>query len=231
MFCAMDDKNGGGAPQFATAEYGGDASTPCKACGKSTAGHYFQVNGMRVCPSCAKQIAARFPEDSHAAFVRGLLFGIGGAVLGLVLYVAFAIGTGLVIGFVSLAVGFIVGKALVYGSGGVRGRRYQIAAVVLTYAAVSLSAVPIYISQMQHRSAHIAQTTQTVDTASKPSAAKVIGSLPLLGLASPFLDFADPVHGLIGLVILFVGIRIAWRLTGGKRATIVGPLSDGAATT
>ncbi len=227
----MDDKNGGGAPQFATAEYAGDASTPCKACGKSTGGNYYQVNGVRVCPSCAQQIASRFPQDSHPAFVRGVLFGVGGAVIGLVLYVAFAIGTGLVIGFVSLAVGFIVGKAMVYGSGGVRGRRYQIAAVVLTYAAVSLSAVPIYISQMKHRSAHTAQATQQVDTASKPSTAKVIGTLVLLGLASPFLDFADPVHGLIGLVILFVGIRIAWRLTGGKRATIVGPLSDGAATT
>jgi hypothetical protein len=230
----MDDKKGGGAPQFATAEYGGATTPPCRACGKATTGDYYQVNGARVCEACAKQIAARFPEDSHAAYARGLLFGIGGAILGFALYVACAIGTGLMIGFVSLAVGLIVGKAMIYGSGGVRGRRYQIAAVLLTYAAVSLSAVPIYISQVKHRNEHAAKSTQSnppVNTAAKTSAAKVIGTLVLLGLASPFLDFADPVHGLIGLVILFVGIRIAWRLTGGKPATIVGPLNDGTAAT
>jgi hypothetical protein len=184
MVAAMDENTGGGVPQFATAEYGGDAT-------------------------------AQFPIDSHAAFVRSLLFGIGAAILGLVLYVAFAIGTGLVIGFVSLAVGFMVGKAMILGSGGVRGRRYQIAAVLLTYMAVSLSAVPIAISQqLKHRGDHTAQTiTQDQVAKPQPSAAEAIGVLALLGLASPFMELADPLHGLIGLVILFVGIRIAWQLT------------------
>jgi hypothetical protein len=36
-----------------------------------------------------------------------------------------------------------------------------------------------------------------------------------MGLASPFLELQDPMHGLIGLVILFVGIQIAWKLTAG----------------
>jgi hypothetical protein len=43
------------------------------------------------------------------------------------------------------------------------------------------------------------------------------------------LSLADPMHGLIGLVILFVGIRIAWQLTAGKKLNIVGPLNAGAA--
>jgi hypothetical protein len=226
MFAAMDENTGGGVPQFATAEYGGDAARPCKACNQAIRGNYYQVNDTQVCPTCIEKIKAQFPKDSHAAFVRSLLFGIGAAILGLMLYVAFAIGTGLVIGFVSLAVGFIVGKAMILGSGGVRGRRYQIAAVLLTYMAVSLSAVPIDISQhLKHRGEHTTQTTTQDQVAKpKPSAARAIGVLALLGLASPFMELADPLHGLIGLVILFVGIRIAWQLTAGKQVNIVGPL-------
>src|SRR5271155_1690287 len=160
MFAVMDENTGAGVPQFATAQYGGsDAAKPCKACGKPLSSSYYQLNGAPVCPACTVKIKSQFPADSHAAFVRGVLFGIGGALAGFALYVGFAIGTGLVIGFVSLAVGFIVGKAMIFGSGGVRGRRYQIAAVILTYSAVSLSAVPIYLSQqVEHRRSQPSQT-------------------------------------------------------------------------
>jgi predicted outer membrane lipoprotein len=57
-----------------------------------------------------------------------MIFGVGGAILGLILYSAFGIITGLEIGYLPLAVGYIVGKAVGMGSGGVGGRRYQIAA-------------------------------------------------------------------------------------------------------
>jgi hypothetical protein len=45
----------------------------------------------------------------------------------------------------------------------------------------------------------------------------------LIGLASPFLELQDPVHGMIGLVILFVGIRIAWQIARGTSIRILGP--------
>jgi hypothetical protein len=45
------------------------------------------------------------------------------------------------------------------------------------------------------------------------------------------MELADPLHGLIGLVILFVGIRIAWQLTAGKPVNIVGPLNAAPAAT
>jgi hypothetical protein len=186
-------------PQFATAEYANEAgAATCKACGKALGSSHYRVNGVVTCSQCAERVKEKLPKDSHAAFVRGITFGMGGAILGLILYVIFALTTGWVIGFVSLAVGYIVGKAIVMGSKGQGGRRYQIAAVLLTYMAVSLSAVPIAISG--HTGA------LTFDIAR-------VGELALLGLASPFLDFSDPTHGIIGLVILFVGMRIAWRMT------------------
>lgn len=195
----------------------------CAACRLPIPGAYFQINGALACPECARKIQAQTPADSHAAFVRALAFGVAGALAGFALYVLFALLSGLVIGWVSLAVGFIVGKAVSFGSRGVGGRRYQVAAALLTYIAVSMSAVPIAIHQMR---AHQAQT-QSRETAAPPSAPndipKAIGMFALLGIASPFLDLQDPVHGLIGLVILFIGIQFAWRFTAGRALAVSGP--------
>ena len=213
-------------PQFASAEYA--TSSPalqCAACRQAINGPYFQIKGTPVCADCTAKIRAKIPRDSHAAFIRALVFGVAGALVGLALYVAFALATGLVIGWVSLAVGFLVGKAMHLGSGGVGGRRYQLVAVVLTYLAVSLSAVPIAIEQSRHN--HRAQT-QAVEAAPQPSRhmsfGKAVGVLALLGIASPILDLRDdPMHGLIGLIILFVGIRFAWTFTADRSVKISGP--------
>jgi len=177
------------------------------------------------------------PRDSHKAFVRGVLFGVGAAVLGFAIYTAFALTTGLVIGYVSLAVGYIVGKAIRRGSGGVGGRRYQITAVILTYMAVSLAAVPIAISvHMKHKS--IQQHAQASELGVTPAAtpapaprprmafAAALGRLTVVGLASPFLELGEPMHGIIGLIILLVGIRIAWQLTAAKPLQISGPVAE-----
>ena len=221
-----------GVPQFATAEYSGNAGeATCKACGKGIGDPYYQINGAKVCSNCAQTIQNQIPKDSHAAFVRGILFGVGGAILGLGIYVGFALATGLVAGLVSLAVGFLVGKAIVTGSGGAGGRRYQLAAALLTYMAVSLAAVPIALSQhMKEREARAqTQASDSAAHAPKMSGAKAVGVLTLIGLASPFLALSDPMHGLIGLIILFVGIRIAWRMTAGRPLSIVGPLNGATA--
>lgn len=225
----MEEKVSNGVPQFATAEYSAQpGEVVCKSCGKPITGAYYQANGVPVCGPCVQRIKDQAPVDSHSAFVRGICFGVGGAILGLALYVGFALATGWIVGFVSLAVGYMVGKAIVFGSGGVGGRRYQVAAVLLTYIAVSMAAVPIAISQ-QMKQKNAQQRAQASDstTAVKPkmSPLKAIGVLSIVGLLSPFLDLANPAHGVIGLIILFVGIRIAWTLTAGRAVSIIGPIN------
>lgn len=226
----MEEKDSNGVPQFATAEYSAQPGAAiCKSCGKAISGASFRANGVPVCGNCARRFKDQAPVDSHSVFVRAACFGIGGAILGLVLYVGFALATGWIVGFVSLAVGYIVGKAIVLGSGGVGGRRYQVAAVLLTYIAVSMAAVPIAISQqMKQKSAQQRAQASDSATAAQPKMGilKTLGVLTAIGLASPFLDLANPAHGVIGLIILFVGIRIAWRLTAVRTVNIVGPLND-----
>jgi predicted lipid-binding transport protein (Tim44 family) len=228
-------------PQFGTAEYHPQPGVNlCKTCGKAIAEQYYRVSGAITCPVCVERARASLPADSSQAYSRGLMFGIGGALLGLILYSTVGIVTGLSIGYVSLAVGYIVGRAMMMGSRNMGGRRYQIAAAVLTYAAVSISAVPIGLSQMiktEKSKTSVAQpagkTEVPVSTAANtasdpPQVASVgfvaaIGTLALLGLASPVMELADPLQGLIGLVILFVGIRIAWKSTAGSAIPISGP--------
>lgn len=250
----MSEPNfGNPTPQFGTAEYAPKPGTDvCKSCNQAIAGQYYRVNGSLACARCADQLKNQIPKDSHSAFVRGLAFGIGGAVLGLILYSGFTIITGIQIGYVSLAVGWIIAKAVRMGSGGIGGRRYQIAAAALTYAAVSMAAVPIYISAMiKEKSEKPAQTQPApsanpapatpdqdssqsgADAASQPASpakpkvnlVRAFGLLVFVGLASPFLELQDPFHGAIGLVILFVGINIAWRLTGSPKIDILGPFT------
>jgi hypothetical protein len=60
------------------------------------------------------------------------------------------------------------------------------------------------------------------------SIGRALGMLAFAGLASPFLDLENPVHGIIGLVILLVGMRIAWQLTAQKPIDIVGPFNNSA---
>src|SRR6266849_8276836 len=145
-FRAMAESFSNPSPQFGTAEYlGKPGNDHCQFCHLPIAGNYYRINNAMACGGCAEKMRGALATDTHAAFVRALLYGIGAAVVGMILYAVFEIATGLIIGYVSLAVGWMVGTAMMKGSNGVGGRRYQITAALLTYAAVSLAAVPVII--------------------------------------------------------------------------------------
>jgi len=229
-------------PQFSTAEYesppGIDA---CKFCRQPVGEQYYRIKSAMVCSACVSKLQGSITQDSHSAFVRALIFGIAGAVVGLILYATVEMVTGIIIGYMSLGVGFLVAKAMMLGSKGTGGRRYQITAALLTYAAVSMAAIPMALvpiiknhsqRQAQHQAALSQQNPQEQaaeahDTPEKTSFAKALGVLALIGLASPFLELFDsPGQGLIGLIILLVGIQIAWRMTAGKQLDIFGPFQN-----
>ncbi len=248
LFRAMSDPSfNNPTPQFGTAEYvGSPGSDHCQFCQLPISGNYYRLNGAIACRACAEKAHAEMPRDSHADYVRGLLYGVGAAIAGLILYAAFEIMTGIIIGYLSLAVGWMVGKAMMKGSNGHGGRRFQITAALLTYAAVSMAAIPIWIHYAgEHKRAQqTSQQQQLADeqrelereTGRQPSApapakpavnmGKAFLQLAFLGLASPFLELADPFHGVIGLFILFIGIRIAWQTTGAKLPTLDGPFQS-----
>lgn len=241
LFPAMFDSNSS-TPQFGTAEYVGTTSSAdaCQFCKQPIAQQYYRVRGQMACPTCAEIARQQAPTDSHSAYGKALLFGIGGAILGMAGYaLLIIILQGWTIGYMSLGVGWVVGKAMLYGSKGFGGRKYQITAAVLTYLAVSMAAVPVQLSfafknshseqkQVQSDSTQPQQDQQTASGSGQSGASEqgsaeprmtfwgAIGQLALYGVASPFFDLANPLWGAIGLFILFIGIRIAWRMTAGR---------------
>jgi hypothetical protein len=53
-----------------------------------------------------------------------------------------------------------------------------------------------------------------------------LGTLLLMGLASPFLELSDMPGGLIGLFILFIGMKFAWQFTAAKPMQVFGPFEN-----
>jgi predicted lipid-binding transport protein (Tim44 family) len=229
------------APQFNTAEYAGQpAADSCHYCQRTIGVRYYRVNNLMACPACTEKAALPVPQN-HAAFTTALLCGAGAAIAGLALYATIEIFTGLISSLVSLAIAWMVGTAMMAGSKGIGGRRYQIAAMLLTYAAVSMAAIPVsYARSAQSRKAQEQLQKEEALAANgqselqRPPARPTVSigvllfRLALLGLASPFLNliFARSPLALVSLAIIFIGMRYAWQITAGKKATeIIGPFS------
>lgn len=246
-FRAMADSFNNPPPQFGTAEYiGKPGNDHCQFCQQPIAGGYYRINQSMACGSCAEKMRGELAKDTHAAYARALAYGMGAAIAGLILYATFAIVTGIVIGYVSLAVGWMVGKAMIKGSNGVGGRRYQITAVLLTYAAVSMAAIPIWIhyagehkqhsqqqqaQEEQRQSESQAEPGQSAQHSAQPrmSLASWLARVTVLGLASPFAELWETgpsFDWIIGVVILLVGMQFAWRITAGRPLAIYGPFQD-----
>jgi len=199
--------------KFITAEYRkAEPAQLCGQCGRRIDVRSYVVNSKLVCARCND--AAHPEEHSQAVFLRSLLCGIGAAILGLAFYATFTIVTHFYLGYVALAVGWLVAKAMMAGSKGVGGTRYQIAAIVLTYAAISLASVPILIAAALQDAADRGIQTN-VDWGS------IAGKLIAFGLASPFLELRSNLWAIVGLVILVAGLRIAWRMTADKTPKFV----------
>lgn len=240
----MPDPLLGPTPQFGTAEYGSSGDR-CKLCQQPIGSVYYRIHDAMVCPSCADRARTERAKDSHAAYVRGLTAGIGAAIAGLIAYALISILLqGWVISYMSFGVGWLVGIAMMKASGGIGGRRYQIAAVLLTYAAVSMAAIPIGIyfasenhsKQTQQQKQHADEPRSDDESGSQGTSSSqrravslggLLGRLALLGLVSPFYELkSDPFWGGMGLIILFVGMKIAWRITAGRTMEVFGPFNN-----
>jgi hypothetical protein len=262
---------------------GNDRCTICR----QPAGHwYFRVNGALACTPCAQSARNATPADCHSAYTRALFFGAGAAFGGLVLLVAFGIMTDRMVGYLALGVAYLVGKAMMKGSKGIGGLRYQIAAALLTYLTVSMSAIPMGLAyhllqgredpptSVQKKPADLAEDQRQLEqefgsgnTQSLPprtsgmapppadsshaqataphtrqappypaqqrppiSALAALGYIFLFGLASPLLWLQSPFQGIIAILVLLVGVVVAWRITAAKRSEIIGPFRNHPAT-
>jgi hypothetical protein len=206
----------GAMPQFATAEYAHiPSSERCAVCGNFLGGEYYRLQNRMICAACAARVQAGIPAESYTTFTRATLFGIGAAVVGLAGYAAFTMATHFYLGYLALGVGWLIAKAILKGSNGIGGRRYQILAVTLTYAAISLAEVPILLQRiLQNPKIHLSLAVLLE---------RIWPRLLWIGIASPFLNLRGGFSGAIGLFILFIGLRIAWTMTQARILPLDGP--------
>lgn len=152
-----------------------------------------------VTPPAANPAEAK--DESSLAW--GIVGGIAGGILGTSVYVAFIQATHIRIGYLAILVAFLVAKCIMIGSKSKGGLEYQLTAVLMTYGAVSVgSAINIYLELTKTRAIDFTLNNILI--------------LLKLGLADPFLRFqTSGPRALIGLLILYVGFRAAWRTTSG----------------
>jgi hypothetical protein len=208
----------------------------CAFCKQPLGDTCYHVGDRTACPRCAQSLtASQARRGGMREFVTAALYGFGAALAGSALFAVVALVAHLRLGLLAIVVGVMVGKAVVYGAGGCRGRRFQILAVLLTYFSISSSYVPLFIAELrEHRAAKIAATggaagsPRTVTpVASAAGVAIALVILTGLSLAAPFFELASGIGGLIGLFIVFIGLRQAWHYTRAIKIPILGPFTVG----
>jgi hypothetical protein len=225
--------------QFERAQFDDAPTRPaCLMCDAPLFGSYFEVNGQTVCEKCTFLLKDAENQGSGAGrALRATGAGLGAAIAGCVLYWAILAMSGYEFALIAIVVGFLVGKAVHWGSHGKGGWRYQTLAVVLTYLAIVGSYIPLMVAEIlkqpteQSEAAQGGQaeaaTAETVTPSAAGEAAPAPGSLLLalgvllgIALAAPFLG---GVENLLGIIIIGVGLYEAWKLNRHQPVVITGP--------
>jgi hypothetical protein len=175
---------------------------------------------MSITPPTFDQAEYLAPADlppaqfDPALFLCSLAFGLVGALIGAFVYAAFIGVTHIEIGYLSVGVAYLVAKAMTVGSNGRGGRPWQIAALVMTCCAVAFgNALLLWWSF--HK-----------DGRDIPMSAHNLMVLGKFGVSKPFLEFHDsPGGAILGLFILFIGLRAAWRMTSGEPGVVRHPFA------
>ena len=231
----------------------------CASCGCSITDAYFTVGPQTVCAPCRDQVLQQLTTRRGESFGRGLLWGIGGAALGSLLYFAVSKITGYEIGLVGIAAGFLVGHGIRRGSRSLGGRRYQILGAVLTYLAIVTTYVPQVVAALRSSAAADpnAAASASVHPLSQPppspsidgpvapapaapaaptepmSPLKALGALALLTVFVFGLAAVAPIlagpANFMGWIIIGFSIWEAWKLNRHIEVPIRGPFRVGAA--
>ncbi len=204
----------------------------CGRCNVALANEYYRLGHWKLCSECGRRESAQ-PVHSVGDYGRALIFGSGAAFLGFVAYSAFGILTGFNIGYLAIGVAWFICLAMRKAAPACGGRRFQIAAALLTYSAVSISAIPQAVHEWSKEKHQTVQASAAPGAESRPAEHEPgnigVATLVLIGvgLASPVLGVfsGNPLNGAIGLFLVFIGVRYAWRTMAARAIEIHGPFA------
>ena len=250
------------ALQFDAAEPAAATATPaagvtCASCQRPITTTYYMLNESILCGSCRGRLERELNGGTGIGrFSGALLWGLGGAALGALVYYAVLAATGYEVGLIAIAVGWLVGRGVQRGSNGRGGPAYQAIAVVLTYFAIVSTYIPIIIGAAREGAnaatsdSAYAESALLVDSlkASAPAGAdallaaegassagsqptffdavKAIGALLVFAAIVPFLS---GIQNIIGLLIIGFALYQAWKMNKRVPIAFTGPFKVGAA--
>lgn len=233
------------------------AAVVCSVCGSTIRREYWSVNGAPACGVCANAAQRGASARPGAAVtLRAVLFGLGAAIVGAIIYYAVIAITEFEIGIVAILTGYIVGWALHRGAGGRGSRPLQLAGAALVYFSVALAYTPFAIKGAADSAETSAATASadSISAASSPASAVeatdsegaevaaagdtiaasemslgvALGGLLLLVLSLPVLVIAGSMpSGLISALIIFIGMQQAWKMTAARALEVSGPYRVG----
>ncbi len=176
------------------------AGLTCTSCHRPIVDRYYSFAGRVLCDDCARKIEAALAHPGDLG--RGILLAIGGGIVGGAVYYLVAAISGYEIGLIAILVGWLVGRGMQRGSGATGGRRYQVAAVVITYIAIAGSYAAFAL-----RGSPASWSTWIIALAAAPL----------------FAGFANPPGSLLSLLIIGIGLLQAWRMNQKPRLQVDGP--------
>ena len=229
----------------------GKLAVQCSACRASIETEYYQFNNRIVCRRCRGLVQSLAETPTGLLpLVRAGVFGLGAGIAGAAIYYAVIAIAHLEIGIVAILIGYMVGTAVRKGARGRGGLRFQVLAVALTYASVAIAYSPMAWQAIGARQAARAAAASSPST-SRASAAVTVSDpaqtraaptpwqfavavimLMAFTAALPVLVIVGSLPlGIISALIIYFGMRQAWRMTGAVTINVMGPYRVGAAPT
>ena len=250
----MSDERSTGSPaegalQFDRAEHTQEtAGLSCAMCGTPLLHQYYDANGKHLCEVCRHKVDEVLATRPGAVgFLKALIGGLGGAVVGAGVYYAVLAITNYELSIIAILVGWLVGNGVRWGAQGKGGWAYQTLAVFLTYMAIVSTYIPMIIKGIQEHSEQGTAAAAPADPAAKPASNGPGGAAPLKAvearptpsvgqflLAAVFLlgiaaaaPFLAGFENILGLVIIGIGVWQAWKINRRPTVEIFGPYEVG----
>jgi len=195
---------------FERAEFGEPAArhVQCSACQSAITTAYYQILDKVLCGSC-RDAVNRSSEDARSGAAFGKAFLLAGAVaLGCgVVYALFVHFTRIQLALATIGIGFLVGRVVQSVTRGFGSTKHQVLAVVLTYLASAMGYLPSIVAAM--------------NAGDDGQSLGLVGSIlyvvfvSAFTLAAPLLDITSGLSGVLGVLIIFFGLRTAWQVSRG----------------
>jgi len=188
--------------QFDRAEYeSAPGGLVCAMCQQEIARTYYEANGRTLCERCRYATADYMSSTPGAeGFLKAAGAGLGAAVAGAIIYYVVLVATNRIFGLIAILVGYMVGRAVRWGTGNRGGRLYQALAIVLTYVAIVSAYAPFLFKGMAEAGREPSAQTATGTPTDRDAASPKTAGNPGGATSEPRQTVQDAQAGLVHLL-------------------------------